>query len=99
MNETQYHLLADKTLSALYDALEYFDGLGQLDVEYEDGALTIKMPSGKQWLVSKHVTTRQIWLASPVSGGLHFIYGADGRWLLGDGRDMIPVLMQELGIA
>jgi len=97
MNESDFHSLADAELAVLSDALEIADGEGALELESESGVMTIELPGGKQWVVSKHAPTRQLWLSSPVSGGLHF--GYDGAWKLPDGRILRELLAQELGVA
>jgi len=97
MNETEYHKLADKTLEAIADALEDADAKGQLELEQQGGVLTIALSGGKQFVVSKHAPSQQVWLSSPVSGGLHFSY--DGaQWALADGRVLEMLLYSELGV-
>lgn len=95
MNETQFHLAADAMLGALYDTLEEADAEGRLDVEYQGGIITLTLSSNKQIVVSKHTASRQIWLSSPVSGGLHFSHEG-GRWSLADGRTLPAVLADEI---
>ena len=95
MEEARYHQISEEFLNRLSLALEALDEDGALEADYQGGILTINLPSGKQLLVSKHTASRQIWLASPFSGGLHFSYSA-GRWVLADGRELSAVLSQEL---
>ncbi len=57
--------------------------------------MTITNKQGKQWVISKHAPTMQIWLSSPMSGGLHFSYH-NGAWALSDGQALIPLLAQEI---
>ena len=95
MDETRYHQIAEECINALAALLEPYDEDGTLDVELQDGVLTIILPANKQLLISKHAASRQIWLASPISGGLHFSYnGTD--WTLPNGRALNAVLAQEL---
>lgn len=94
MNDSEYHNLAGLAINTLLDAMEAADQGGIIDVEYQDGVITIGLPAGKQLVVSKHVPTKQLWLSSPVSGGLHFGYCKD--WVLADGRTLGQVLSQEL---
>ncbi len=97
MQESEFHRLADLWLATAGDALEAADGQGLLDAEYEAGALNLKLPSGKIFIVSKHAPTRQLWLSSPISGGLHFSWReADKKWALDDGRALSDVLSKEL---
>ena len=86
MNETQYHQAADATLQRFFDALEPAYESGQLEeLELAQGVLTIATASGKQFVISKHAPSQQIWLASPFSGGLHFARNTT-CWQLADGR-------------
>lgn len=97
MNEYDFHRLGNAALESFEETLEEADARGALDMEYENGAITIRLPSGKSWLISKHTPNRQIWLASPVSGGLHFSYdAAKKQWLLPDGRELAAILSDEL---
>ena len=94
MNETEFHRLADNMLNTMFDALEEADEKGALDVEYQDGIMTIRLPGGKQYIVSKHAPSQQIWLSSPLSGGLHFSYDA-ATWALPTGARLSGVLAEE----
>jgi frataxin len=95
MQETTYHQLADATFNQLEVALEEADASGDLELEITGGIMNIVLGSGKTFVVSKHQPTSQIWLSSPLSGGLHFSY-ENGRWLLSDGRELTSLLEQEL---
>ncbi len=97
MQETHFHQLTDNWLSAVQDALEDADTEGVLDIEYAHGALTLTMQDGKVLLVSKHTPSRQLWLSSPISGGLHFSYDdKKQQWLLADGCVLSELLAKEL---
>jgi iron donor protein CyaY len=95
MDEARYHQISEDFINRLALILEALDEDGALEVEYQGGILTIELPSGKQLVISKHTASRQIWLASPASGGLHFAY-QNGTWALADGRTLTQVLSQEL---
>ena len=95
-SETEFHIHADAGLYALFEALEPAYEAGALEtLELENGVLTIETAEGKHMVVSKHAPSRQLWLASPISGGLHFSYG-NTRWLLADGRELHAVLSADL---
>lgn len=97
MQESEFHRLADRTLLAMQDALESADEEGALDADYAGGVLTIQIEGGQVYVVSKHAPSRQLWLSSPVSGGLHFSYDTrSGGWLLTDGRHLANLLASEL---
>ncbi len=95
MQESDFHRLADHWLTTAEGVLEEADANGLLELECQNGALTLTLPAQKILLVSKHTPTRQLWLSSPLSGGLHFVYG-DAQWKLQDGRTLENVLSQEL---
>ena len=95
MNDSEFHHLADATLITISDTLEEPDQNGTLEIEYSGGLVTIQLVNSKQWIVSKHVPTRQLWLSSPLSGGLHFAH-SDGMWKLADGRELLQTLAVEL---
>ncbi len=96
ITETEYHRIADQELTTLFDALEEADREGLLEVEYEGEIFTLSSSTGRQWVISKHAPSRQLWLSSPLSGGLHFDYDGKGKWLLAGGRPLREVLAQEL---
>jgi CyaY protein len=95
MQESNFHRLADQWLTMAEAVLEEADQNGAVEMELQSGALTLILPSQKVVLISKHSPMRQLWLASPISGGLHFSH--DGaEWSLADGRTLEQVLSQEL---
>ena len=97
MQETHYHQLADTWLAHAQDALEEADAKGVLDIDYAHGSLTITLENGKVLLVSKHTPSRQLWLSSPISGGLHFSYDEKkAEWVLADGCVLAELLAKEL---
>lgn len=96
LSPTQFQTESGHCLSALYDALDTAYEAGTLEeLELEPGLLTIVTASGKSFIVSAHAPSSQMWLASPLSGGLHFHY-QDGAWNLPDGRNLQQLLLQEL---
>jgi iron donor protein CyaY len=95
MNETEFHRIADATIASLADGLEEADRQGSIEVEYAGGVMSVSLTDGKQLIVSKHAPSRQLWLSSPLQGGLHFDY-KDGAWKLGDGRTLKSALAQDL---
>jgi iron donor protein CyaY len=95
MDESQFHRIADATLNHMLDVLESYDEDGAIDVEFQGGILTIALSDGQHVIISKHIPMRQLWLSSPVSGGLHFLYGS-GIWQLVDGRKLYDIVAREL---
>ena len=98
MNDTAFQSLAARMLDQLAEALEPAYETGVLDdLVLEDGVLTITTTNGRVFVVSKHAPTQQIWLASPLSGGLHFSYdAATAAFRLSDGNALNDVLRRDL---
>jgi frataxin len=79
MDQSQFAAAADRTLRALFDALD--QGLPDADVDLREGILTVELEDGRQYVINKHAPNRQIWLSSPVSGAAHFdLDAATGTW-------------------
>ena len=74
MQVKDFEPLASKTLDGLAEKLDALDAAGELELEYQNGIITITLDSGKQLIINKHAPSQQIWLSSPISGGLHFFY-------------------------
>jgi iron donor protein CyaY len=91
MKDTRYHQLADMIFNQLESSLEEADAAGSLELEVTGGVMTITLESSKTFVVSKHQPTGQIWLSSPISGGLHFSH-QDNRSQLADGRELTAQL-------
>ncbi|MCE3005418.1 MAG: iron donor protein CyaY [Alphaproteobacteria bacterium] len=97
LDETDFHRRADATLAAILDRLEPRYEAGALEeLELHSGILTILTDAGRRFVVSKHAPSRQLWLASPLSGGLHFSVHDNGQWQLSDGRELVSHLLGEL---
>lgn len=100
LDETHFHAIANATFMHLSDQLEPAYEAEQLDeVEWDEGAgiLTIITAQGATFLLSKHGPSRQLWLSSPRSGGLHFEFCQNIQdWALPDGRTLKSLLADEL---
>ena len=97
MNEAEFNRVSNAVLSAMLDVLERADEEGTLEVEFQMGIMTITLDGGHQFIINKHAPSQQIWLSSPLSGGLHFSFDASNKeWALADGRRLDQVLSAEL---
>ncbi len=98
MDEKRYHAIADATLAHCCDQLEDAYESGALtELDLQGGILSIQAQSRRIYLLSKHAPSLQLWLASPVSGGLHFTFDeGEQRWCLPDGRLFYDILRAEL---
>jgi len=97
MEETEFNRIAEATFEAMMGSLEPLDDSGALEVEFNHNILSITLHSGQQFILNKHTPTRQLWLSSPRSGGLHFSFDpATQTWIVPDGRILGEVLSSEL---
>ena len=94
-DESQFTRIAGAALRELESWLEHADTQALLDIDSTEATLTLSHRNGMQWIVSRHIPTRQLWLSSPISGGTHFPYDRTD-WVLADGRSLRAVLASEL---
>lgn len=99
-NRDTFEAEAKATIEGLFDAIDGAVG-DVVDVDLQEGILTLELENGGQYVINSHAPNRQIWLSSPVSGAAHFNQGADpGQWVgsRGEGR-LNDILAGELGDA
>ncbi len=75
MTESEFHSAADAAFARIEAAAE---ALEALDVDLEEGVLTLGCPDGSVIVVNRQAANREIWVAAR-SGGLHFAW-RDGAW-------------------
>lgn len=80
MDDPAFETLAGAALERLANRIE--DAAGdELDVDLDDGVLTVETGSGAQFLINRHAPSGELWLSSPVSGAGHFARNAEtGGW-------------------
>ena len=86
---------ACKTLDFFLSCLEKegFDG------DCDGYSLAFQAKDGQPYLLNYHGVTRQIWLASPLTGAHHFRL-QEGRWIsTRSGDDLVSLLEAELAIS
>lgn len=97
LSETSFVTIVEATLNRLSGMIEALDEDDALEIEQSSGMLSIELPSGKQFVINRQIPTRQIWLSSPLSGGLRFDYDEDEKaWVLSDGRRLDTLLKADL---
>ncbi len=99
IDENKFDDLADEILNHLLDVID--EKLGdQLEVDMENGMLTIEAKTGGQYIINKHGPNRQIWLSSPLSGASHYDFDAASRsWVdTRSGERLNPKLADELSL-
>lgn len=97
IDDATFETLAEAALQAVSDRLEESDA-DNLDVDFDEGVLTIEVDDGGTYLLNKHAPLKQIWLSSPRSGASHYAYDADsGRWIsTRDSTDLLQLLAVEM---
>ena len=79
MDERQFETLAEDLLQRVTTALE--DASDDIDVEMNNGVLTVELEDGRTFVLNKHAPMQQIWLSSPLSGASHYGYDdASSLW-------------------
>jgi frataxin len=97
MDESTYLALADKTLESIARAIEEQDSAGRLDVELNQGILTLELDDGRQFVINRHTASRQVWMSSPISGASHHAYVSDQQsWVDSEGRELLSLLEADL---
>jgi frataxin len=77
MDETKYHIEADKCLQFLEELEEQHE----ISVELDSGVMSVVMPDEREYVINKHTPSRQIWVASPYTGAGYFEF-KEGDWLV-----------------
>ncbi|MDG1287475.1 MAG: iron donor protein CyaY [Rickettsiales bacterium] len=97
-DESEFHELVEAFLERLAEEIELKDDDMLIDVDLNQGILTLELDSGQQYVISKHLPSQQVWLSSPMSGGLHYDYSEElESWeLVKDGTRLDEHLAQEL---
>ena len=100
LSESDFHRIADATLEEISLAAETkLDD--RVEVELQQGVLTLDLEDGGRYLINKQGEMRQIWLASPKSGAWHFAYDPEAeRWVsTRDATVLGELLRGEIGAA
>jgi len=98
LDETLFHQKADALLERIADEIDESDKEMLIDADLNQGVLTLELDSGQEYVISKHSVAKQVWLSSPISGGLHYDYQPelDGWELTKDGSRLSELLTIEL---
>lgn len=95
--DADFESRAEAELQRLMARLD--DKLGAtVDVEFQNGILTLDLEDGGQYVINRHGPNKEIWLSSPRSGAWHFKYDAAGSvWRSTRGAgELAALLNQEL---
>lgn len=71
MNDIKFFCRVKEILHKIEESLEHqLDD--QTDIDLQEESLQITLASGQVWLLNRHIPSQEIWLSSPLKGGLHF---------------------------
>ena len=100
MDEAGFLSLANATRADMMERLDAAVG-DVMDIDLQDGVLTIEIDDGCQYVVNKQAPMQQIWVSSPVSGAGHFDYDRDREaWINSrSGAELINLLAEEISSA
>ncbi len=93
MTESEFLVLADRTLSVIAAALEQAADTGELDVECDrsGNVLDIEFDTSSKIIVNSQAPMQEIWVAAK-SGGFHYKREA-GQWInTRDGSELFASL-------
>jgi iron donor protein CyaY len=93
-----FHKICDEALEQLAHKIETLDKNSELDVEYSDGILSIKIEkTGKTYIINRHSATQKIWYSSPFTGANYFSFDEkQKKWLDSKGEELQKKLISEL---
>lgn len=98
VSESKFQERAEDFLEAIAAEIEAKDEDMLIDVDLTQGVLTLELDSGQQYIINRHDASKQLWLSSPISGGLHYDYNenSEGWELTKDGSRLDELLTEEL---
>jgi frataxin len=97
MDESTYDAFAEATLQHLADQVEAM--VPDIDVERSGPVLTLTLEDDRQFILNKHAVTRQLWLASPISGASHYAWSGTDWTPTRGGHDLTTQLSADLTAA
>ena len=91
--------LAYEAFGLVAALVEEMDSSGELDCDVSEGAVKIEK-DGIVYLISWHEPSSQVWVASPRSGSVRFVYSEDRElWIDEQGRgELMDFVKEEVGV-
>jgi iron donor protein CyaY len=96
MNDSDFALKAEQVIYKIAETIEVADPNGELDLDINDGILTIGTKNGV-FVINRQSVAREIWLSSPISGPYHFFFN-NGRWESRNNDELFNIITEELKI-
>ncbi len=94
MDESSFFAAAEALQQRWFDALDTAEPAA-LDIDFEDGVLTVEAEGTGTFILSRHAPTRQLWLSSPLSGASHYEYDeAREAWVSTRGGSDLEILLE-----
>ncbi len=98
LDESTYDAFAEATLQHLAEQIEA--ALPDADIERAGSSvLIITLEDNRELVLNKHMPTRQLWLASPISGAGHYGWSGTDWVSTRGGVDLIDQLSADLSAA
>ena len=93
-----FYNLCDKYLQDLGDEIEKMDVDSNLDIDYSDGILNIKIiADDKIFVINRNSGNQKIWYSSPFSGANYFAYSQSlNQFISSNNEDLKSFLFKEL---
>lgn len=93
-----FNYLCETYLEELADKIDQADNNFNLEIEYLDGILSIKILSNnKIFVINRNSGNKKIWYSSPFSGADYFSYDQDTKqWLSNSKLELTKKIFEEL---
>ena len=93
-----FNYLCETYLEELADKIDQADNNFNLEIEYLDGILSIKILSNnKIFVINRNSGNKKIWYSSPFSGADYFSYDQDTKQWLSDSKlELTKKIFEEL---
>lgn len=79
MDDQDFTKIAEQKIEEIFLLIEDKDDNNIVEADFLGDVLSIKTKLG-EFVINKHSASKQIWLASPISGPSHFSYKKN-KWL------------------
>jgi iron donor protein CyaY len=89
--------VASQTISTIIETIENYDPAGVMQIDIQGDIVTLSVFEDQKYVLNKHNASRQIWIASPISGPYHFSY-LQNRWINSDGLLLVDLLEREFSL-
>lgn len=93
MDVSDFERLAEETLDGLFEAIDAAIG-DSVEVDFDNGILTIELEGGRQYVINKHAPTQELWVSSPLSGAAHYAYNPEAAaWVSTRGDAVLATVL------